>query len=111
MPCVYKHNIYENDFSSSDMNRYTRSRHMNWLSESMARNGAVIVANTANGYLHMTKLAAPTIPPMVRAPFANYLPDYMIIDHRIWYKGFGSVKIAGYWDNYWQYSRHQAYVS
>jgi hypothetical protein len=73
--------------------------------------GLVISANSVLGYHHLSRLAWPVIPPMVRAPFANYLPDYMIIDHQIWDKGFGGVLAAGYWDMEWKYDEKSAFVA
>ena len=122
MPCVYQHqNPYivtaaatndDNDTQNDDnySGKKGHDRHINWLLENNARYSGIICANSAQGYLHMSRLAAPTVPPMVRAPFANYIPDYIVIDHRIWDMGFGGVKIAGYWNHEWKYSEHQAYV-
>ena len=57
----------------------------------------------------MSRLAWPVVPPMVRAPFANYIPDYMVIDERVWALGFGAVRAAGYWDSEWRLSPLQRY--
>ena len=67
-------------------------------------------ANSANGYMHLSRLAWPTVPPMVRAPFANYIPDFMVIDESVWAEGFGGVALAGYWDTWWRYDSTQAFV-
>lgn len=85
-------------------------RHARWVRESKARIAAVIVANSPEGYLRLSRLAAPTVPPMVRAPFANYIPDYMIIDESLWELGFGSVKLAGFWDSNWKFSSDLSYA-
>ena len=66
-------------------------------------------SNTPEGYLHLSRLAWPVIPPMVRAPFTTYIPDYMLIDSGIWSKGFGGVSKAGYWDNEWNINPLQYY--
>ena len=58
----------------------------------------------------MSKLAWPTVPPMVRAPFANYIPDYMVIDGNIWAEGFGSVTAAGFWNTAWEFDATQSYI-
>lgn len=47
---------------------------------------------------------------MVRAPFANYIPDFIAVDKTIWDRGFGSVKIAGFWDSNWRFSAEQSYT-
>lgn len=86
-----------------------QSRHSNWLKERTARLGVVITANSANAYLHISRMASPTVPPMVRAAFSNYIPDFMVFDNRIWDKGFGSVKLAGFWNSNWKYSPELAY--
>ena len=115
MPCVYQDRDdhgRDNDNREEELGdeiRY-KSRHLHWLLENNARYGAIICANSAAGYLQIAKLAAPTVPPMVRAPFANNMPDYIVIDRRIWDLGFGGVKIAGYWSHDWKYSEHQAYL-
>lgn len=66
-----------------------------------ARLGIILHANSLEGYLHISRLAWSVVPPMVRAPFAAYLPDYIVIDQRIWAQGFGSVRTAGFWDYDW----------
>ncbi len=69
-----------------------------------------ITSNTEQGYLHASRLAWPTVPPMVRAPFSNYMPDYIVFDGNIWAEGFGGVTMAGYWDSNWQYDASQAFM-
>jgi hypothetical protein len=71
---------------------------------------ACIHATTARGYHHMSRLAWPVVPPMVRAPFANYIPDYIVLDERIWSRGFGGVKLAGYWNADWEFDDKQSFV-
>jgi len=77
----------------------------------VAAMGGCIHANSAEGYLHMSRLAWPVVPPMVRAPFANYIPDLMVIDGDIWALGLGAVKAAGFWDTEWKLSKTQLYTS
>jgi hypothetical protein len=36
--------------------------------------GVIVHANSLEGYLHVSRLAWSVVPPMVRAPFANYIP-------------------------------------
>ena len=69
-----------------------------------------ISSNTAVGYMHASRLAWPTVPPMVRAPFANYLPDFIVVDESVWSKGFGGISIAGFWDSWWQYDESQSFL-
>ena len=85
-------------------------RHSRWISESRGRLAAAFIANSPDGYLRLSRLAMPTIPPMVRAPFANYIPDFMVIDNSIWDRGFGAVKLAGFWDASWKFSIDSSYV-
>lgn len=47
---------------------------------------------------------------MVRGPFANYLPDYMIINKNIWSQGFGGIVKAGYWSYNWKINKLQYYT-
>lgn len=82
--------------------------------KTMATTGTVamavcIHANSAQGYLHLSRLAWPVVPPMVRVPFATYLPDYAVIDGRLWSLGMGAVLKAGYWDNNWMFATDQSY--
>mmetsp|Transcript_37189 Transcript_37189/g.37868 ORF Transcript_37189/g.37868 Transcript_37189/m.37868 type:complete len:752 (-) Transcript_37189:83-2338(-) len=70
-----------------------------------------IHAVSMEGYLHMSRLAWPTVPPMVRAPFANYIPDFMVIDGSVWRKGMGGVVLAGFWSSSWRSSEIQTYIN
>lgn len=70
-----------------------------------------IHANTVQGYMHLSRLSWPVIPPMVRAPFANYMPDFMIVNYRIWAEGFGGILAAGYWDTDWKLDPSQIFRS
>ena len=72
--------------------------------------GACIHANTVNGFLHLSRLAWPVVPPMVRAPFGNYIPDYLVINSDVWQQGMAAVQLAGYWNSYWKYDKDQAYA-
>jgi hypothetical protein len=73
--------------------------------------GVCIHANSAQGYQHISRLAWPVVPPMVRAPFALYLPDYLVTDGAVWEKGMGGVKKAGYWDSEWKPDTSFAYTN
>jgi len=68
-----------------------------------------IHGNSAAAYHHISRLAWPVVPPMVRSPFANALPDYMVIDQLIWSKGFGGLLSAGYWDCNWRQDPSRSY--
>jgi hypothetical protein len=71
--------------------------------------GVVVHGNSIAAYHHLSRLAWPVIPPMVRAPFALYLPDYVVIDSRIWSRGPGGIVAAGFWDSLWKYDAQQSY--
>jgi hypothetical protein len=70
-----------------------------------------IHANSAEGYLHFSRLAWPVIPPMVRAPFANYLPDFLVSNRGLFDQGAGGIEAAGFFDNLWKFDRAQAYIN
>jgi hypothetical protein len=89
----------------SSYDRLTRNVH-----EGYGRLGVMITANTAEGYLHMSRLSWPTVPPMVRAPFANLVPDFMVINEQIWANGLGAVQLAGFWDKNWRFSEDSSYT-
>ncbi|PAA88522.1 hypothetical protein BOX15_Mlig010965g1 [Macrostomum lignano] len=51
-------------------------------------------------------LSSPTIPPMARSPFSNWLPDYLVIKGGLETAsaaGPGGFSCAGYYDNHWQF--------
>lgn len=79
------------------------------LSELDVALGMCLHGNSVAAYRHLTRLAWSVIPPMVRAPFALYLPDFVVLDERIWSRGPGGIVAAGYWDNHWQFDVRQAY--
>ena len=81
-----------------------------YSSSSHAALAVCLSSNSVEGYTHALRLAWPTVPPMVRAPFANYMPDYVVFDESIWLEGFGGVAMAGYWDTWWKYDAAQAFV-
>ena len=66
-------------------------------------------ANSVEGYLHLSRLAWSVTPPMVRPPFSS-LPDYTVIDERVWGQGLGGVLLAGYWGPTWEYVPSDAYI-
>lgn len=70
-----------------------------------------IHANSYKGYHHISRLAWPTVPPMVRSPFVANLPDFLVIDYRVWSLGLGAVRNAGYWNVTWQYDSTQSYIN
>ena len=75
---------------------------MLYPSSGEARLGLLLHSNSVQGFFALSRLAWPVVPPMVRAPFAAYLPDYVVLDQRLWAEGFGAVKMAGFWSWSWQ---------
>lgn len=73
--------------------------------------GVCIHANSAQGYLHLSRLSWPVIPPMVRAPLAAYIPDYVVLGKEIWAEGPGGILAAGFWDAEWNYDQVNGFVS
>eukprot|EP01038_Epipyxis_sp_PR26KG_P004199 gene4199-5972_t len=73
--------------------------------------GVCIHGNSPQSYLHLSRAVWPVIPPMVRSPFSNYLPDFIVINNRIWSHGFGGVVMAGYWDTDWTFDPSQTFVN
>ena len=71
--------------------------------------GICIHASSSAGYLHISRLAWSVVPPMVRSPFANYFPDFLVVNSNIWSRGFDGVESAGYWNNQWAYDPYLTY--
>ena len=72
---------------------------INGNTESIAM-GVCLHANSIQGYLHLSRLVWSVVPPMVRAPFETYIPDYMVLSgNNIWGRGMGAVEDSGFWDN------------
>jgi hypothetical protein len=92
------------------------SKHRSLMSEENDANdnfnvamGVVLHGNSVEAYSHLSRLAWPVIPPMVRAPFSLYLPDYVVLDPSIWDQGPGGLLAAGYWDSRWQHDHSQSH--
>ena len=63
---------------------------------------ALVVAGTdAQGLFTALRFSAPTVPPMVRSPFSNLIPDFVVFGITTLGAGFGGVKLAGYFDSEW----------
>ena len=82
---------------------------INSSTPSTPRLGLVLHANSVEGYWLLSRLAWPVVPPMVRAPFAAYLPDFVVVDDRLWGEGFGGVAHAGFWDWKWEYDARSSF--
>ena len=73
--------------------------------------GVMLHANTVEGYLHLSRLAWPTIPPMVRSSFSSLIPDFLVVNERVWGEGYGGTLLAGFWGPNWEYVEADAYVN
>ena len=69
----------------------------------------VLAGSDAAGLASAVELATPTIPPMVRSPFSNTLPDYVVTTREVKSLGAGGIVAAGYWGNGWEYRRDSSY--
>lgn len=48
----------------------------------------------------------------VRAPFANYFPDFIVFEAAsLWSEGFGAVILAGFWDYDWHVSTSNSFYA
>lgn len=69
-------------------------------------------ATTAQDFLHLSRLAWPVVPPMVRSPFAEQIPEVLILKSAdIWSHGWGAVRMAGYWNSTWQLGSDSMYIA
>lgn len=74
------------------------------------RLGLYIHADDHVGFNNLVRLATPTIPPMVRSPFTNYIPDYVVLDSKFRSYGAGSFLAAGYFGNDWEFRDDVSYT-
>lgn len=77
-----------------------------------ARLALLVAATDAAGLDGLLRLAEPTIPPMVRAPFANLFPDVVVADaaavRRV---GVAGLRAVGTWDAEWAWSTEASYIA
>lgn len=74
------------------------------------RLGLLLDGVDIDGVTDIVGLATPTIPPMVRQPFTNTLPDYLVTSASIRSNGVGGLLAAGYWGNAWEFRQDTAYT-
>lgn len=48
---------------------------------------------------------------MVRQPFSNTLPDYVVLSERTKALGAGGLLAAGFWGNSWEFRQDIAFTS
>eukprot|EP01062_Namystynia_karyoxenos_P058746 TRINITY_DN50229_c0_g1_i1.p1 TRINITY_DN50229_c0_g1~~TRINITY_DN50229_c0_g1_i1.p1 ORF type:complete len:1059 (+),score=218.23 TRINITY_DN50229_c0_g1_i1:80-3256(+) len=70
----------------------------------------VAAGSDRRGFDDVVSLATPTIPPMVRSPFTNMLPDYVVTGPRFRRDGTGGYLAAGFWSNDWVAQREVGYL-
>jgi len=46
----------------------------------------------------------------VRAPFANYMPDFVVVNRGVWEAGAGGLRALGYWGPTWTFDEDNAVV-
>jgi hypothetical protein len=71
-------------------------------SSSPARLALLVAAEGPAGIAAALALATPVIPPMVRPPFSNLAPDFMVLGADAPLRGWAGVKAAGSWDSDWR---------
>merc|ERR1711924_396393 len=63
---------------------------------------AVASAVDREGWDALIELITPVIPPMVRPPFFNMMPDFLVLDAtRLAQRGAGGFDAVGFFDNGW----------
>ena len=71
--------------------------------------GLMVAGTDSDGLVDALSLGAPTIPPMVRSPFTNMVPDFVVTGPEYRWKGIGGMLAAGSWDNHWAPSPATSY--
>ena len=80
--------------------------------DTQAALGVVLHAPSSAAYLQLARLAWPVVPPMVRAPFAHYMPDFVVLKGEsaaVWEEGLAAVEMGGYFDGAWGFDPAQAF--
>ncbi|KAJ1494144.1 hypothetical protein T484DRAFT_1878323 [Baffinella frigidus] len=72
--------------------------------------GMVVMGTDAAGLRDALSLGQPTIPPMVRAPYTNMQPDFVVTGPDFAWKGVGGILAAGFWGNEWEFAREASYT-
>ncbi len=78
---------------------------------SSARLVLLLTADTEQEVDAVMRLAVPTIPPMVRSPFSNLVPDCVQVrsGQEVDALGLGGVLRAGYWNAEWAWDDASSY--
>lgn len=70
----------------------------------------VFAGTDAVGLQNALKLAVPTIPPMMRAPLTNAVPDFLVTGPKLAARGSGGILAAGFWGNKWEWVEASSYA-
>ena len=72
--------------------------------------GLLVAGTDAQGLRDALTMGQPTIPPMVRAPYTNMQPDFVVTGPDFAWKGVGGILAAGYWGNTWKFEPSSSYT-
>ena len=83
-----------------------------WDEEQKSARLRFVVAGLGNeGMRNAMALAEPTIPPMMRAPFANQVPDWIVVGREVKGKGPGGILAAGFFSPDWDVDPQTSYAA
>jgi len=68
-----------------------------------------MVGTDDDGLRAIASLLQPTIPPMLRAPLSNQMPDFMVVSSKVLGQGAGGILAAGSWGYDWNWSEESSY--
>eukprot|EP00944_MAST-04C_sp_MAST-4C-sp1_P008265 g8265.t1 len=69
----------------------------------------LIAGTDSNGLRSALRLAEPTIPPMMRSPYSNQIPDFVVVGPDTPAKGLGGVEALGFWGRNWNLEPASSY--
>ena len=71
----------------------------------------IIYAQSREAFLHAIRdIGMPTVPPMMRPPFGNMLPDVVVSDAGMRGLGLGSFRMGAYLNADWSLSQRMMFV-
>ena len=87
-----------------------RGLHLNVSAGQGGQLGLLVAGTDAQGLRDALTMGQPTIPPMVRAPYTNMQPDFVVTGPDFAWKGVGGILAAGYWGNTWKFEPSSSYT-
>ena len=69
----------------------------------------LIAGTDSNGLRNALMLAEPTIPPMMRSPYSNQIPDFVVVGPGTAAKGLGGIEALGFWGRNWNLEPASSY--